>query len=262
MSFMREFEHTKKLQQQETAALTTSGATRPFFTQPFHAQANAAGVARQGQALCDSTNAQRQGEEEPVGWRFNKRNNKRLPTRFEDGQWHVSVFKHSGASNGFEQDDKRGQHGATFVKIMTNVPGHYNATGEAVTRTDATACPAQYPVAGEAGLRAAANIPVQYNATGEAGLCAVADMEPVPYQPAEKDRLYAYAGIRGQSVLSTFLDGSKAGIRRPSLLTGDWEYPQDSIDAWNLPDQETTLESSADGKEGTSSHSGQGAFFG
>jgi hypothetical protein len=56
MSFMREFEHTKKLQQ-ETAALTTSGATRPFFTQSFPAQANAAGVARQGQALCDSTNA-------------------------------------------------------------------------------------------------------------------------------------------------------------------------------------------------------------
>ena len=56
-SFMREFEHTKKLQQ-ETAAFTTSGAARSLFTQTFPAQANAAGLARQGQALCDSTNAQ------------------------------------------------------------------------------------------------------------------------------------------------------------------------------------------------------------
>ncbi len=38
----------------------------------------------------------------------------------------------------------RGQHGATFVKIMTNVQGHYTATREAVTRTAATTCPAQY----------------------------------------------------------------------------------------------------------------------
>ena len=58
----------------------------------------------------------------------------------------------SGASNGFEQDDKRGQHGATFAMFMTNVPGHYNATGGAVTRTTATTCPAQYSVAGKAGL--------------------------------------------------------------------------------------------------------------
>ena len=134
-----------------------------------------------------------------------------------------------------------------FVPLL---PALYNATGRAAPRTAATTRPAQYCVAGEAGLRAAANIPVQYNATGEAGLCAVADMEPVPYQTAEKNRLYAYAGIRGQSVLSAFLDGSKAGIRRPSLLTGDWEDPQDSIDARNLPDQETTLENSRDWKKG------------
>ena len=104
-SFMLEFEHTKKLQQ-ETTALTDSGAARPFFTQTFPAQANAAGLARQGQALCDSTNAQRQGDEEGGGWRYNKKNNKRQRTRIEPG--HVSIIKHSGASNGFEQDDRRG----------------------------------------------------------------------------------------------------------------------------------------------------------
>jgi hypothetical protein len=211
-SFMREFEHTKKLQQ-ETAALTTSGAARPFFTQTFPAQANAAGVARQGQALCDSTNAQRQGDEKAGGWRYNKKNNKRQRTRNEERPGHVSVFKHSGASNGFEQDDKRGQHGTTFVKIMTNVPGHYNATGEAVTRTVATTCPAQYSVAGEAGLQAAANIPVQYNATGEARASPVVDPRPLPYQASEENRLYVYAGTRGRSVLCASLDGAKAGIK-------------------------------------------------
>jgi hypothetical protein len=171
----------------------------------------------------------------------------------------VAIIRHVGASRGYDQNDKR-QHFTGCVTVMgfqpasitktgeaslrapaAICPALYNATGRAAPRTAATTRPAQYCVAGEAGLRAAANIPVQYNATGEAGLCAVADMGPVPYQTAEKDRLYAYAGIRGQSVLSAFLDGSKAGIRRPSLLTGDWEDPQDSIDAWNLPDQETTL---------------------
>ena len=51
-SFKREFKHTKKLEQ-ETIAFTTSGVARPPFTQNFPGQANAAGLARQGQALCD-----------------------------------------------------------------------------------------------------------------------------------------------------------------------------------------------------------------
>ena len=157
----------------------------------------------------------------------------------------MAIIRHVGVSRGYDQNDKR-QHFTGCVTVMgfqpasitktgeaslrapaAICPALYNATGRAVPRTAATTRPAQYYVAGEAGLRAAAKIPVQYNATGEAGLCAVADMEPVPYQTAEKDRLYFYAGIRGQSVLSTFLDGSKAGIRRPSHLTGDWEDPQD-----------------------------------
>jgi hypothetical protein len=119
---MREFEHTKKLQQ-ETAALTTSGVARPLFTQTFPAQANAAGVARQGQALCDTTNAQRQGDEEGGGWRHNKKNNKHQRTRGEERQGHVSVFKHSGASNGFEQDDRRLHQGGSFAMVMTSAPG-------------------------------------------------------------------------------------------------------------------------------------------
>ena len=161
---MREFEHTKKLQQ-ETAAFTTSGAARSLFTQKFPAQANAAGLARQGQALCDSTNAQRQGDEEAGGWRYNKKNNKRHRTRIEERPGHISIIKHSGASNGFEQDDRRGQHAATFAMVVTSAPGHYNATGSVVTRTTATTCPTQYSVAGEAGLRAAANILMQDNVT-------------------------------------------------------------------------------------------------
>ena len=106
-SFMREFEHTKKLQQ-ETAALTISGVARPLFTQTFPAQANAAGLARQGQALCDSTNAQRQGNEEGGGWRYNKKINKRQRTRIEERPGHISIIKHSGASNRFEQVDRHG----------------------------------------------------------------------------------------------------------------------------------------------------------
>ena len=77
---------------------------------------------------------------------------------------------------GYNQNDKR-QHFTGCATVMDFQPASIIKTGEA-------------------GLRAAANIPVQYNTTGEAGLCAVADMEPVPYQTAEKDRLYAYAGIR------------------------------------------------------------------
>ena len=73
--------------------------------------------------LASSNPHLRQGDVEAGGWRFNKKINKRQRTRNEERPGHVSVFKHSGASNGFEQDDKRGQHGATFALIMTNVPG-------------------------------------------------------------------------------------------------------------------------------------------
>ena len=99
---------------------------------------------------------------------YNKKNNKRQRTRTEERQGHVSIIKHSGASNGFEQDDRRGQHAVAFAMAMTSAPGHYNATRRAVTRTTATTCPAQYSVAGEAGLRAAANLQVQHIVTGEA----------------------------------------------------------------------------------------------
>ena len=174
VSILRKDTLVSKKLKQETAALTTCGAAHSLFTQTFPGHANAAGLARQGQALCDSTNAQRQGDEEGGGWRYNKKNNKRQRTRIEERPGHFSIIKHSGASNGFEQDDRRGQHTGAFAMVMTSAPGHYNATGRAVTRTTATTCPAQYSVAGEAGLRAAANIPVQCNVTGEARSSALA----------------------------------------------------------------------------------------
>ena len=75
-------------------------------------------------------------------------------------------------------------------------------------------------------------------------------MEPVSYQAAEENRLYVHAGTRGRSVLTASLDGAKADIKGPSLLTGNSENLNYSIDAWNLPQQETTLENSRDWKAG------------
>ena len=100
--------------------------------------------------------------------------------------------------------------------MVISAPGHHNATGRAVTSTTATTCPAQYSVAGEAGLRAAANIPVQYNVTGEARSSAAVDMKPLPYQAAEENRLYVHAGTRGRSVHTASLDWVKAGIKELS----------------------------------------------
>ena len=108
-------------------------------------------------------------------------------------------------------------------------PALYNATGRAVPRTAATTRPAQYFVAVEAGLRAAANIPVQYNATGEARTSAAVDPRPLPYRASEENRLYVYAGTRGRSVLSASLDVAKAGIKELSRLSA--KHPDYLIDA-------------------------------
>ena len=75
-------------------------------------------------------------------------------------------------------------------------------------------------------------------------------MKPFPYQAAGENRLYVHAGTRGRSVLTASLDWAKAGIKEPSLLTGNSEHLDYSIDAWNLPHQETTLENSRDWKTG------------
>ena len=164
--------------------------------------------------------------------------------------------------------------GEVALRATANIPVQYNATGEAGQHAKVDKEPVSYQAVEEdrfyvhagtrgrsmvnasleqakAGIAGSTNIPVQYNETGEAGQCAKADKEPVSYQTVEEDRFYVHAGTRGRSMVNASLEQAKAGTRRPSLLTGDGEDPHDSIDAWTLPNQETTLENSRDGKTGT-----------
>jgi hypothetical protein len=73
-------------------------------------------------------------------------------------------------------------------------------------------------------------------------------MEPVPYQAAEENHFYVHAATRVRSVLTASLDGAKADIKGPSLFMGKLKRPEDSINAWDLPELEKTPENPRDWK--------------
>jgi hypothetical protein len=88
--YMREFEHTKKLQQ-EAGNFGNAGVARSLFAQTFQAQANAAMAVPQTQPTSEPPTHQRQDG----GWRNSKKGNKRQRNHYEPGHGQASIIKHS-----------------------------------------------------------------------------------------------------------------------------------------------------------------------